>query len=481
MARLLVLAALGLLLAAPSAPARQSAAALQLHVTATPAHVRANGLLTYSIAVTNTGDAAAGPFSVVTFHEWYPADERGRFYPPEAVSISPSEGSCVIRRVAPALTVCSLPGLAPGAALAIRSVERVRAPDGPCHTLRTGPCSVEAVVDLPEQTGARQVVVTPVVSAPAPRPSPSPSPVTTPTAAPTGGAAPGRHGGKIALGVLGSPSRFQAQTGQRSLSRLLIVGWGQGASSGSSFVQLLATMGELPILGLNSEGAISPLQIARGAGDGYLVAMSRALHDWARPVYVRPLAEMNGHWNSYCAYDASGRPRGPDRSTAAFRKAFARIYLIVHGGSDVNAKLARLGLPPVRVRLDANPLVRVIWNPQGYGSPDLPGNSAAAYYPGDRYADVVGDDLYDIGGRPQWASAEALYQAHPNKPFAFPEWGLWGIDEPSFVGQMAAFVRTHRRVELISYYAGRPGSIFDLASKPASRAEYKRVIVPLGR
>jgi beta-mannanase len=209
--------------------------------------------------------------------------------------------------------------------------------------------------------------------------------------------------------------------------------------------------------------------------------MSRALHEWARPVYVRPLAEMNGHWNSYCAYDASGRPRGADHSTAAFRKAFARMYLIVHGGADVNAKLARLGLPPVRDRLEANPLVRVIWNPQGYGSPDLPGNSAAAYYPGDRYVDVVGDDLYDIGGRPQWASAEALYRAHPNKPFSFPEWGLWGIDEPSFVDQMAAFVRTHRRVELISYYSGRPGSIFDLASKPASRARYRRAIVPLGR
>src|SRR5262249_27070584 len=161
-------------------------------------------------------------------------------------------------------------------------------------------------------------------------------PAATPSPAPTGGAAPGRRGGKIALGVLGSPSRFQAQTGQRSLSRLLIVGWGQGVSSGSGFVQLLATMGALPILGLNPESAISPLQIARGAGDGYLVAMSRALHEWARPVYVRPLAEMNGHWNSYCAYDANGRPRGPDHSTAAFRKAFARLYLIVHGGPDVN-------------------------------------------------------------------------------------------------------------------------------------------------
>ena len=42
--------------------------------------------------------------------------------------------------------------------------------------------------------------------------------------------------------------------------------------------------------------------------------------------------------------------------------------------------------------LPANPSskVRVIWNPQGFGDPDLPGNSAQAYYPGDAYLDVVG-------------------------------------------------------------------------------------------
>jgi hypothetical protein len=46
---------------------------------------------------------------------------------------------------------------------------------------------------------------------------------------------------------------------------------------------------------------------------------------------------------------------------------------------------------------------------------------------------------------------------------------------------MAAFVRSHRRVVLISYYSGSPGSIFDLASKPRARAAYRRQIVPLGR
>jgi beta-mannanase len=123
----------------------------------------------------------------------------------------------------------------------------------------------------------------------------------------------------------------------------------------------------------------------------------------------------------------------------------------------------------------------VVWNPQGYGSPDIPGNSAQAYYPGDRYVDMVGDDLYDVRGKAEFAAADALYKAHRSKPFSFPEWGLWGIDDAKFVRQMATFVKTHPRTRMIAYFNAKPGSIFDLASKPRSLAAYKRYIVPLGR
>jgi beta-mannanase len=266
--------------------------------------------------------------------------------------------------------------------------------------------------------------------------------------------------------------------------RLLIVGWGQG-SSADYFSRLLASMSDEPMLGLStgSEGAaetITPRQIALGAGDDFLLAINQAIAQWGKSVFVRPLAEMNGHWNAYSAFDRSGAARGPDHSTAEFRKAFARIYLLLHGGPGVNARLRSLGLPPVHGRTVSNRNVQVIWNPQGYGAPDLPGNAAQAYYPGDSYVDVVGDDLYDIGGKVEWAAADALYKAHPGKPFAIPEWGLWSLDDPAFVAQMGAFLSTHPRTVIASYYSGRPGSIFDLASKPRSLAEYRRAIAPLG-
>jgi hypothetical protein len=282
--------------------------------------------------------------------------------------------------------------------------------------------------------------------------------------------------------VLGDPARFDSQTGQKTRARLLIVGWGQGGTP-SYFGSLFETMGEEPMLGLSTgQGAeaITPGQIAHGAGDDYLAAINQAIAQWDKPILVRPLAEMNGYWNAYSAYEKSGSPRDAAHSTAAYRQAFARIYLLLHGGA-VNGQLASLGLPAAHVQLAKNPLVKVIWNPQGYGDPDLPANSAQAYYPGDRYVDIVGDDLYDIGGRAAWPAADALYQAHPGKPFAFPEWGLWNLDDPTFVSQMAAFVGDHPRTILVSYYAGAPGSIFDLASKPRSLAAYRQLIAPLGR
>jgi hypothetical protein len=291
------------------------------------------------------------------------------------------------------------------------------------------------------------------------------------------------------LGVKGDLVRFRGLTQQNSRVRLVIVGWNQGVSWGSRLPDLLRTMGEIPLLGLSTSGkpgqdeAITPQQIALGKGDSYLIGLSEAVNAFGTPIYIRPFAEMNGYWNAYCAYTKTGRVK-PGHQTSWFRKAFARTYLIVHGGpaAAIDAKLKALGLPPVAHDLPANPSskVRVIWNPQGFGDPDLPGNSAQAYYPGDAYVDVVGNDLYDIRGKAEWAANEKLYEAHPRKPFSLPEWGLWGIDDPAFVTRMGEFVRTHRRTELISYFESAPGSIFDLATKPKSRAAYRAAITTLG-
>jgi len=292
----------------------------------------------------------------------------------------------------------------------------------------------------------------------------------------------------VLFGVNGDIHRFEALTGQQQTVGHTIVGWGQGATWGSRFSSLFATMGHVPMLGIGTRmlgrEAVTPAGIAAGKGDGYLVALNAAVSTYGSQIYIRPMGEMNGYWNDYCAYTQSGRPK-PGHTTRDFKKAFARIYLIVHGGTAavLDAKLRRLGEPPLAggdLPENRAPLVQVIWNPQGYGAPDIPGNSAQAYYPGDKYVDVVGNDLYDQAGKAEWDANERLYKAHPRKPYAIPEWGLWGIDDPAYVLKMATFIKTHPRLELIAYFDSKRGSIFDLGSKPRSLAAFRRTITPLG-
>jgi hypothetical protein len=296
--------------------------------------------------------------------------------------------------------------------------------------------------------------------------------VTPASAAPTGQSA------RTQLGILGDPGRFQQLTGQHSAVLHSFIGWHQP----QTIPKLLGQLTPLPMLAIKTGPGITPLDIAQGRGDGFLLALNSALAGFGQRVYIRPMPEMNGHWNEYSAFERNGDSRGPRYSTAAFRRAFARIALLARGGSaqKLNPKLRRLGGPPIGGDLKVTQ-ARIVWNPQGYGAPDVPANAPSAYYPGDAYVDVVANDLYDQGFKAAWEANEQLYAAHRHKPFAIAEWGLWGIDDPAYVQHMADFVRSHGRVEFLSYFNSKPGSLWDLASKPRSRAAYRRFITPLGR
>jgi hypothetical protein len=45
---------------------------------------------------------------------------------------------------------------------------------------------------------------------------------------------------------------------------------------------------------------------------------------------------------------------------------------------------------------------------------------------------------------------------------------------------MASWVRQHHRMKFIVYFSGRSGSVWDLASKPRSRATYRTLITIFG-
>ncbi len=77
---------------------------------------------------------------------------------------------------------------------------------------------------------------------------------------------------------------------------------------------------------------IDVYQIAHGKGDGYPLWLNHDLSTWGRPTYIRLMAEMNGHWNPYCAFNSDGSSRGTHHSTHWFRQAWRRFELIVQRG-----------------------------------------------------------------------------------------------------------------------------------------------------
>jgi PKD repeat protein len=310
-----------------------------------------------------------------------------------------------------------------------------------------------------------------------------------------------RAGGQTAaasgplLGITGQVPRFQSQTGQESNVVQAFLGWEQGHTWGSRFAALFPTLGPIPMIHLGTKGqnkkeAITPGAIAAGKGDDYFIALNQAISAWGKGIYIRPMAEMNSAGTAYSGYQANGRPKDAAHSPASYRKAFARIYVILHGGSvsAIDAKLRQLGLPPLQggADLPSNPFprLRVLWSPLASDNPRVPGNAAVNYFPGDAYVDVAGADIYDerLTDTAPWLGLEKLFKfarAH-HKPFSVPEWGMFSIDDDVFVKHMCTFLKTHRATETAEFYESKPGSIFDLEPKPKSRALYRSCITPLG-
>jgi len=207
----------------------------------------------------------------------------------------------------------------------------------------------------------------------------------------------------------------------------------------------------------NNDGheLITPAQIAAGAGDRYLVRLNKLFYEKEMRAYVRPLGEPNRCLNVYAAYDCAGASRGPEHSPRAYKKAFRRIYVIVHGGGKaktINRRLAEAGLAPLSVDVPglAKAPIAVVWSPLPSGSPTVPHNRPRYFYPGSRWVDWAGTDFY--AGYPEWKSLTGLYRRYSDKPFAITEWALESSDDPAFVSKLFAWVRSHPRTKMLVYY-----------------------------
>ena len=287
---------------------------------------------------------------------------------------------------------------------------------------------------------------------------------------------------KLLLGIMGDPGRFHAQTGQKSAIKHVFLGWQQGMAWGKKLDVYLPQLAPIPMLHLGTGGGpraprravITPQQIALGAGDAYLVHLNKAINGFGGLVYVRPMAEMN---NPNALYNPA---QGGGSSPEWYRKMFARIFIVLHGGPRVKVDVAlkRAGLPFLVLKEDlpanTKARLRVIWNPVAGMGGWMP------FYPGKKYVDLVGNDMYGEGADFSRAANGQLYAfaRAQKKRYSFPEWGL-SVDQPEFVRYLCDFIKAKPAIELAAYFNSIAGSKWDLGPKPSSKQTYRSCLTPL--
>jgi len=245
---------------------------------------------------------------------------------------------------------------------------------------------------------------------------------------------------------------------------------------------------------------ITPRQIAKGVGDRYILRTARTIGEAGQTVYIRLMAEMNGHWNPYSAFNADGSARHHGHGTRWFKRAWRRFTLIARGGPrrKVNERLVRMGLPRILGASSQNdpiygggpggipppvpeqlpqPRVAMMWVPQSFGSPNIAANQPGDYWPGGRYVDWVGIDIYSkFAGA--FDDGKAFFKRYRHWPFVIGEYGPWDNDySGAFTRSLFDWAEAHNRVKMLLYYrdfgAGTP---YDLEYYPGAQEVLRRTL-----
>ena len=276
---------------------------------------------------------------------------------------------------------------------------------------------------------------------------------------------------------------FQSRTGKHPAVWQHFVAWGgsyqytlqNSRRAGSRLMLHISTS-----RGQNMPERISPGEIARGRGDGYLVRLTRDIAGLGAPAYIRLMGEMNNCNNPYAAYSCSGGRRDAAHSAASLKQAWKRTYLIMHGGDvgALNERLGALHLPPLQTRATELPVPQVafVWAPMVGGAPNIAALRPQAYWPGRHWVDWVGTSLYSRF--PNFSGLERFYDdfaAAGTSRSRSPSGRSGGADAPSFADHLFGWIGSHRKVRMVQYNQGaQAGGIFRLSNYPASARVIRR-------
>jgi hypothetical protein len=238
----------------------------------------------------------------------------------------------------------------------------------------------------------------------------------------------------------------------------------------------------------NTSGVISPGQIARGRGDGYLIRLNGSLAALGQPSYIRFLAEMNNCHVAWSSHDCSGAARDADHSAGRYKQAFRRAYLVLHGGpvAQIDSSLRALGMPALRSSRTTLPSAQVamMWSPMTGGSPMIAALDPGVFWPGRKWVDWVATSFYSRFPNFRWLDPFYKRFAQDQRlPFAFGEWAMWGSDSASFASELYGWVHTHKRARMMIYNQGdNPDGPFRLKRFPSAARVIRRALTaPLFR
>jgi hypothetical protein len=288
--------------------------------------------------------------------------------------------------------------------------------------------------------------------------------------------------GKVFAGETGQPvSQYVSAAGKHPAVYQEFLAWGQyipGITQDaiSAHARMMMAIGTT----FGSREVITPAGIAAGQGDAWLIALQNAIAQSANITYIRLMAEMDGYWNVYSAYNANGSYRGAAHSQAAYKQAWRRVALIMRGGplATIDATLHQLGMPALRTSQDLPPAkVAMLWVPELQpGDPAVPGNAPSNYWPGRQWVDWVGTDFYS--NAPNFSGLQTFYKQYSFKPFVFAEYALWNSgDDAGFINRLFGWVGSHANVRMLLYNQGvNPTGPFRLYRYPNSSRALQRAL-----
>jgi beta-mannanase len=199
-------------------------------------------------------------------------------------------------------------------------------------------------------------------------------------------------------------------------------------------------------------------KIGGGAYDGYIRSWARCLRQVAKPIFLRPMHEMNGNW-----YPWGGTVNGND--PPAFIRAWKHLHRLFREEMADN--------------------VLWVWCPFAHSLPDTPGNVLEHYFPGEKLVDWLALDLYNHSTQgASWQSFSQMFASPykrllalaPDKPVMIAEIGCAeaGGDKAAWIKEaLLDLADKYPRVEVVVWFHINKECDWRIDSSPSALAAFR--------